>query len=57
MSAMQTGLFLTHPSQIAVSMSESGDRVNAAVSLEEIFRGEKALGTVEHFCELFLTSV
>lgn len=57
MSAIQTGLFLTHPSQIAVSMSENGDRVNAAVSLGEIFHGEKALGTVEHFCELFLTSV
>jgi len=44
-SAVQTSLFLTHPSQVAVSMSANGDGVNAAVSLGEIFLGEEALGT------------
>ena len=43
--AMQTGLFLTHPSQEAVSMSGNGDGANAAVSLGEILLGEEALET------------
>ena len=40
---MQTGLFLTHHSQVAVSVSGNGDGMNAAVSLGERFLYEKRL--------------